>query len=205
MSYELCWDLEILCASVLIHFSCVWLFVTPQTVTCQAPLSMGFSRQEYWSGLPCPPPGDLLNPGTKRSFPSVFKRQIIQPTSPGSLPVPPVSLCFLSLTEHFCCERVLSIFCHCFLTMESLLTGVLGELGAWFIEFSGVQQVTVKIILFPPSLLMFSPKWTLVNRMWQMKQNDSGWFVILTFHLWCHSEKQVYLLSWKESVSVALL
>ena len=37
--------------------------VTPWTVARQAPLSMGFSRQEYWSGLPCPPPGDLLNPG----------------------------------------------------------------------------------------------------------------------------------------------
>ena len=35
------------------------------TVACQAPLSMGFSRQEYWSGLPCPPPGDLPNPGIK--------------------------------------------------------------------------------------------------------------------------------------------
>ena len=36
---------------------------TPWTVACQAPLSMEFSRQEYWSGLPCPPPGDLPNPG----------------------------------------------------------------------------------------------------------------------------------------------
>ena len=34
-------------------------------VACQAPLSMGFSRQAYWSGLPCPPPGDLPNPGTE--------------------------------------------------------------------------------------------------------------------------------------------
>ena len=48
---------------VLIHFSCVRLLVTPWTVACQAPLSMGFSRQEYWSGLPYPPPGDLPNPG----------------------------------------------------------------------------------------------------------------------------------------------
>ena len=39
------------------------LFATPRTVACQAPLSMGFSRQEYWSGLPCPPPGDLPDPG----------------------------------------------------------------------------------------------------------------------------------------------
>ena len=37
--------------------------VTPWTVAHQAPLSMGFSRQEYWSGLPFPPPGDLPNPG----------------------------------------------------------------------------------------------------------------------------------------------
>ena len=39
------------------------LFVTPWTVAHQSPLSMGFSRQEYWSGLSCPPPGDLPNPG----------------------------------------------------------------------------------------------------------------------------------------------
>ena len=39
-------------ARVLNHFSCVWLFATPWAVTHQAHLSMGFSRQEYWSGLP---------------------------------------------------------------------------------------------------------------------------------------------------------
>ena len=41
----------------------VRLFATPWTVTYQAPWSMGFSRQEYWSGLPFPSPGDLPNPG----------------------------------------------------------------------------------------------------------------------------------------------
>ena len=41
----------------------VQLFVTPWTAACQAPLSMGFPRQEYWSGLPFPPPGDLPDPG----------------------------------------------------------------------------------------------------------------------------------------------
>ena len=41
------------------------LFVTPWTVDPQAPLSMGFSRQEYWSGLPFPPPGNHPNPGIK--------------------------------------------------------------------------------------------------------------------------------------------
>ena len=48
-----------LCRAVLSCFSCVQLFVTLWTVALQAPLSIGFSRQEYWSGLLCPPLGDL--------------------------------------------------------------------------------------------------------------------------------------------------
>ena len=51
--------------------SCVQLFATPWTVAYQAPPSMGFSRQEYWSGLPFPSPGDRPEPG-------------IEPTSLGS-------------------------------------------------------------------------------------------------------------------------
>ena len=53
----------ILHAYMLSHFSPVQLFVTLWTVAHQSPLSMGFSRQEYWSGLPCPPPGNLPHPG----------------------------------------------------------------------------------------------------------------------------------------------
>ena len=48
--------------------SCVQLFVTPWTIACQVPLSMEFSRQEYWSELPCPTPGDLPDPGIKPTF-----------------------------------------------------------------------------------------------------------------------------------------
>ena len=47
---------------MLSPFSRVQLFAIPWTVAHQAPLSMEFSMQEYWSGLPCPPPGDLPNP-----------------------------------------------------------------------------------------------------------------------------------------------
>ena len=50
-------------ACVLSHFNCVQLFETLWTVACQAPPPLGFSRQEYWSGLPCPPPGDLPDSG----------------------------------------------------------------------------------------------------------------------------------------------
>ena len=44
-------------------------FETPWTVACQDPLSVGFSRQEYWSALPCPSPGDLPHPGIKPTSP----------------------------------------------------------------------------------------------------------------------------------------
>ena len=57
--------LLVLC--VLICFSHARLCVTPRTVAHQAPLSMGFSRQGYWSGLPCPPPGHLPHPGIEPS------------------------------------------------------------------------------------------------------------------------------------------
>ena len=50
---------------VLSRFSHIQLFATIRTEGCQAPLSMRFSRQEYWSGFPCPTPGDLSNPRIK--------------------------------------------------------------------------------------------------------------------------------------------
>ena len=50
------------CGFVLVIKLCPTL-ATSWTVACQAPLSMGFSRQEYWSGLPLPSPGDLTSPG----------------------------------------------------------------------------------------------------------------------------------------------
>ena len=62
---------QTVCMSVCM-LSRVWLFATLWTVACQGPLSMGFSRQECCSGLPCPPPGDLPDPG-------------IEPVSPASL------------------------------------------------------------------------------------------------------------------------
>ena len=46
-------------------------FAAPGTIACQAPLSMGFSRQEYWSGLPFPSPEDLPNQGIEPRFPAV--------------------------------------------------------------------------------------------------------------------------------------
>ena len=57
--------------AVLSHFGCARLVVTPWTVAHQAPLSMGFSKQEYWSGLPFPSAGDLPDPGIEPRFPAL--------------------------------------------------------------------------------------------------------------------------------------
>ena len=57
---------------MLSRLSYVRLSVTLWTVACQAPLSMGFSRQGYWSGLPFPTPGDLADPGIKPTSPSLL-------------------------------------------------------------------------------------------------------------------------------------
>ena len=65
-SFGLLPSLPLYCARSL---SRVQLFVTPWTVAHQAPLSMGFPRQEYWSGLPFPSPGDLTEPGIKPESP----------------------------------------------------------------------------------------------------------------------------------------
>ena len=71
LDWRWCFNPTTACACLLSRFSHVQLFVTLQTIANQAPLthqaslSMGFSRQEYWSGLPCPPPGDLPDPGTE--------------------------------------------------------------------------------------------------------------------------------------------
>ena len=83
---------------VLIH---VQLFVTLWTVAHQAPLSTGFSRQEYWSGLPFPPPGDLPDPGIKAVSPALaggfFTTELPGKTSRFGLPKSQTKLLFNTL------------------------------------------------------------------------------------------------------------
>ena len=59
-----------MCVCTWNHFSCVWLFEALWTVALQAPVFMGFSRQECWSVLPSPPPGDFPSPGVKLVSPA---------------------------------------------------------------------------------------------------------------------------------------
>ena len=80
---------------MLNHFNCVQLFATLWTVACQAPPPMGFSKQEYWSGLPCPSPWDLPDPGIKPTSPASPASLALQTDSyhaepPGKLQIPPL-------------------------------------------------------------------------------------------------------------------
>ena len=74
---------------VLRHLSHVWLFMTPWTVACQDPLSKKFSRQEYWSGLPCPPPGDLPTQGSNPHLLHLLRWQTA--SLPLALPGKPIN------------------------------------------------------------------------------------------------------------------
>ena len=72
--------------------SCVQLFVSLWTIACQAPLSMGFFRQEDWSGLSSPPTGNLPNPGIETVSPAPPALQAVSfPTEPPGKP------CYLSV------------------------------------------------------------------------------------------------------------
>ena len=90
--------MQIDCACVLSHLCRVWHFATPWTIACQAPLSVGLSRQEYWSGLPCSPPGDLLDPGVEPVSPaspalqvnSLTTEPLEKPKSGSQLKSPPL-------------------------------------------------------------------------------------------------------------------
>ena len=73
--------------------SVVWLFATPWTVGSQAPKSIEFSRQKYWSGLPFPSPGDLPNPGTKPTSPALQADSL--PTEPLGKPNSSLSILYI--------------------------------------------------------------------------------------------------------------
>ena len=99
------------CSSMLSRFSHVCLFATPWTVACQAPLSMGFSRQEYWSGLPCPSPGDLPDPGIEPASLVSLALQI------DSLPTEPPGKS--KLRQYFHLIRIFKIFYYKILTIST--------------------------------------------------------------------------------------
>ena len=97
---SLWWPLLVKVAGILVSvcvcelLSRVQLFVTPWTAAHQVPLSMEFSRQEYWSGLPFPSPGDLPNPGIEPRSPTLQADSL--PSEPPGKPINKVHLGFIN-------------------------------------------------------------------------------------------------------------
>ena len=86
---------------MLSRFSHVQLFATLGTVAHRASLSTEFSRQEYWSGLPCPPPGDLPNPGIKPSSPTLEADSLLaEPQGKPNTRLPHIFSLYLNLLHH---------------------------------------------------------------------------------------------------------
>ena len=84
--------------SMLSCFSLVQLLVTVWTIAHQSSLSLGFSRQKYWSRLPCPPPGNCLHPGLEPASPAASALQVdslllSHQESPNMMSIPPITLC----------------------------------------------------------------------------------------------------------------
>ena len=97
-------------AWVLSSFSHVRLFATPGTEACQAPLTMGFSRQEYWSGSPCLPQGNLPNSGTESAAPVASETPALQADSlPTETPGKPLRK--TSITDNVG-KMAMVIICH---------------------------------------------------------------------------------------------
>ena len=131
---------------MLSHFSPVLLFVTPWTIAHRARPSMGFSRQEYWSGLPCPPPGDLPDPGIKQASllsPALADRFFTSSTTweaPSQIPLVSTkndvqksggNILFVAsppprpTRKESGCRELRQRNCNCFLVAPTILTGVL--------------------------------------------------------------------------------
>ena len=86
----------------------VQLFATPWNVAYQAPLSMGFSRQEYWNGLPFPTPGDLPNPGIELWSPA-FQADTLTSEPPGKSCVIRDMQIKITVRYHLTCIRIVII------------------------------------------------------------------------------------------------
>ena len=103
-----------MCECMLSRFSRIQVCATQWTIARQAPLSMGFSRQAYWSGLPCPPPQDLPNPGIEST-------SLMSPALAGRLFIYYRDSCimFYINTPHISVKPVLPL-CHFMVTLQQI-------------------------------------------------------------------------------------
>ena len=157
---------DVLCWAVPNHFSHVPLWVTPWTVAHQAPLSMGFSRQEYWRGLPSPPAGDLPNPGIKlRSLMSPALAADSLPLTPPGKPYSYVikHLHRISATHHsYCCLTSLWYYPK-FFSFNLFIHNPNSR------EFMCTHSYIHTDILFPKSCLSLLALWCICFSLWSSR------------------------------------
>ena len=135
MSYFEITNSEILTIYMIQFLSHVQLFATAWTIACQAPLSLGFPRQEYWSGLPFPSPGALPNPETEPESPAL-EVDFLSTEPPEKLTCIVIYLSFLSfflslilfpsLLSSFSFPASLS------LSLENFYMWMWHSIGQWF-------------------------------------------------------------------------
>ena len=116
------------------------------TVAHGAPLSMGFSRQEYWSGLPCPPPGDLPDPGTE-------PKSLMSPALTGGFfttratwePQAALSCLFFNNTCHFLIYRIYLVYIYQLLSISPphTLECKLHKALKFYVLFIDASQVSI--------------------------------------------------------------
>ena len=103
---------------------CVRLFATPWTVVCQAPLSMEFFRQEYWSGLPFPSPGDLSDPGIEPGCVSCTARDSLPLSCQGSYFETDIRACKTENTVSFLLQKSCYLVTKLCLSTSSSVHGI---------------------------------------------------------------------------------
>ena len=108
------------CACVLSHISRVRLFATIWTVAYQAPLSKGFFRQEYWSGLPCLSPGDLPGPGIEPM--SLMSPTLTDGFFTTSATREVHSFMYSTFNRYLCVDNKFRILIYCFQSAPGLAT-----------------------------------------------------------------------------------
>ena len=135
------------------YFSRVWLFSTLWTIAYQAPLSMGFSRQECLSGLPCPPPGDLPDPGIKARFPGLQADSLLSepPGKPKDSGVNSLSLLhcrwILYHLSHQGSPRIMEWMAYPSCTAGGFFTCWVTQ-EAWTTDYVPLQQISFKMFYF---------------------------------------------------------
>ena len=123
----------------------VWFFVTLWTVACQAPLSLGFSTQEYWSGFPCPCSGDLPNPGIKPGSPTLQTESL-----PSEPPGKPLMDLYVASNAILCSHEPAWEFWHSYPQTKCMGLGVYN-----FLKYCQMYPKIIDQFIFLPLVLEF--------------------------------------------------